>query len=169
MKMVGLLLIVFTGLGMGLAAAGGLRRRVSNLEQLGRLMGRMADQIRYTAAPVEELLESAERSGEFTGLPVLDRACAGIREGANIHDAWDRAVRDSGRDAGLTQGDQELLMGFGVGLGTTDVAGQVANCGQYRELLDQRLSEARKESESKGRLYLTLGFSAGMAVALLLL
>lgn len=129
----------------------------------------MADQIRYTAAPVEELLESAEKSGEFRGLPVLSRACSSIRDGVNIHDAWKQAVQDGGREAGLTQGDRELLLGFGVGLGTTDVAGQVANCGQYRELLDQRLSEARKESESKGRLYLTLGFSIGMAAALLML
>lgn len=169
MRMVGLLLIVLTGLGMGLMAAGGLRRRAGSLEQLGRLMGRMADQIRYTAAPVEELLESAERSGEFRSLPVLSRACSGIRDGANIHDAWEQAVEDGGREAGLTQEDRELLLGFGAGLGTTDVEGQVANCGQYRELLDQRLLEARKDSENKGRLYLTLGFSIGMAAALLLL
>ena len=54
-------------------------------------------------------------------------------------------------------------------LGKTDVEGQIANCRQYGELIGQRLTEAREASAAKGRLYMTLGFAGGMALALLLL
>ena len=169
MKTAGLLLIVVTGLLLGLTAAGGLRRRVTVLGQLSRFMTRLADQIRYTAAPVEELLEAAESSGEFGELPLLGRICSRIRNGERVLDAWEAAVEEDGRLSGLTRADRELLHGFGSQLGKTDVEGQIANCRQYGELLDQRLSEAREASAAKGRLYMTLGFAGGMALALLLL
>ena len=144
MKTAGLLLIVAAGLLLGLMAAGGLRRRVSTLGQLSRFMVRLADQIRYTAAPVEELLTAAESSGEFDGLSMLGHVCSRLRKG-------------------------ELLRGFGSQLGRTDVEGQIANCRQYGDLLEQRLTEAREAAAAKGRLYMTLGFAGGMALALLLL
>lgn len=169
MKTMGLLLLVVAGLLLGLMAAGGLRRRVTSLDQLSRFMVRMADQIRYTAAPVEELLESAENSGEFADLPILGRICSKIRNGERVPDAWENAVEEDGRESGLTEGDRDLLRGFGSQFGRTDVEGQIANCRQYGDLLGQRLAEAREASAAKGRLYLTLGFAGGMSLALLLL
>lgn len=168
MKTAGLLLIVAAGLLLGLMAAGGLRRRVSTLGQLSRFMVDCG-QIRYTAAPVEELLTAAESSGEFDGLSMLGHVCSRLRKGERVLAAWEGAVEEDGRDAGLTKADRELLRGFGSQLGRTDVEGQIANCRQYGNLLEQRLTEAREAAAAKGRLYMTLGFAGGMALALLLL
>ncbi len=129
----------------------------------------MADQIRYTAAPVEELLTAAESSGEFDGLSMLGHVCSRLRKGERVLAAWEGAVEEDGKDAGLTKADRELLRGFGSQLGRTDVEGQIANCRQYGDLLEQRLTEAREAAAAKGRLYMTLGFAGGMALALLLL
>ncbi len=106
MKTAGLLLIVAAGLLLGLMAAGGLRRRVSTLGQLSRFMVRLADQIRYTAAPVEELLTAAESSGEFDGLSMLGHVCSRLRKGERVLAAWEGAVEEDGRDAGLTKADR---------------------------------------------------------------
>lgn len=108
MKTAGLLLIVAAGLLLGLMAAGESRRRVSTLGQLSRFMVRLADQIRYTAAPVEELLTAAESSGEFDGLSMLGHVCSRLRKGERVLAAWEGAVEEDGRDAGLTKADREL-------------------------------------------------------------
>lgn len=169
MKTVGLLLLVAAGLLLGLMAAAGLRRRVTTLDQLSRFMVRLADQIRYTAAPVEELLETAESSGEFDSLPLLGHVCSRVRKGERVLTAWENAVEEDGKEAGLNRADRDLLHGFGSQFGRTDVEGQIANCRQYGDLLDQKLTEAREAAAAKGRLYMTLGFAGGMALALLLL
>ena len=112
MKTAGLLLIVAAGLLLGLMAAGGLRRRVSTLGQLSRFMVRLADQIRYTAAPVEELLTAAESSGEFDGLSMLGHVCSRLRKGERVLAAFNtEAVPYTAHfDAGAGRAD-ELLTG----------------------------------------------------------
>ncbi len=115
------------------------------------------------------MLAAAENSGEFGELPLLGRVCSRIRNGERVLDAWETAVEEEGRESGLTRADRDLLRGFGSQLGKTDVEGQIANCRQYGERLEQRLTEAREASAAKGRLYMTLGFAGGMALALLLL
>lgn len=146
MKTAGLLLIVAAGLLLGLMAAGGLRRRVSTLGQLSRFMVRLADQIRYTAAPVEELLTAAESSGEFDGLSMLGHVCSRLRKGERVLAAWEGAVEEDGRDAGLTKADRELLRGFGSQLGRTDVEGQI---GQLPAIWESSRTEADRGKGSR--------------------
>ena len=78
-------------------------------------------------------------------------------------------MEEDGRDAGLTKADRGAAPRLRQPLSRTDVEGQIANCRQYGNLLEQRLTEAREAAAAKGRLYMTLGFAGGMALALLLL
>ena len=75
---------------------------------------------------------------------MLGHVCSRLRKGERVLAAWEGAVEEDGRDAGLTKADRELLRGFGSQLGRTDVEGQIANCRQYGNLLEQRLTEARE-------------------------
>ena len=84
---------------------------------------------------MEELLTAAESSGEFDGLSMLGHVCSRLRKGERVLAAWEGAVEEDGRDAGLTKADRELLRGFGSQLGRTDVEGQIANCRQYGNLI----------------------------------
>ena len=65
MKIVGLVLITLAGIWLGLSAASGLNRRAAALDAMEKLVARIASQIRYTAAPVGELMLSASRTAEF--------------------------------------------------------------------------------------------------------
>lgn len=92
-----------------------------------------------------------------------------MERGEDFRAAWNGAVKEKGKESGLTGQDRELLAGFGEGLGRSDVEGQMANCDLYGGLLADRLEEARREAAAKQRLYLTLGVAGGLALALLLL
>ena len=90
-----------------------------------------------------------------------------LEQGKSFSEAWNDGVRNSGK-MGLTGRDRELLENFGSGLGVTDIEGQLAHCGLYEELTKKGLEEAKEEKGKKARLYQMLGFSAGLAAALLL-
>lgn len=82
--------------------------------------------------------------------------------------AWMTALKPIQRSDGLTPTDRELLVGFFTGLGTTDAEGQRKNCEHYRRLLTDSMEDARTEAAQKERLYLTLGVTGGLLLALLL-
>ena len=159
--------MVVTGALLGVYAAGMLRRRVKALELSIRLVKRMADQIRYTSPPVAELLEGCRADAAFVSLFFLKKACDLMREGKRFGEAWELALGE-GED-GFQNTDRELLQSFGQRLGKTDVEGQLAHCRQTVQLLEERLALAKSQADTKGRLYLLLGFSGGVLLALMLI
>ena len=78
-KVIGLLLLVAAGAFLGFSAAAGLSRRAAALEKIQRLLIQLGSQIRYTAAPVGELLAAAASSPEFQSLPFLKAAAADLQ------------------------------------------------------------------------------------------
>lgn len=152
---------------LGLYAAMGLNRRAAALEEAGRLLAHLATRIRYTAAPIGELL--GEAADGFRRLPFLREAGRQMSGGADFHTAWGQALRQKGPESGLHAADLELLTRFGEGLGQTDVEGQLAHCELFARLLGEQQAEAKTQAAAKGRLYVTLGVAGGLAAALLLL
>ena len=116
-----------------------------------------------------ESLAAAASSPEFQSLPFLKAAAADLQIDGDFHTAWRQGVKEQGEASGLTAADRELLVHFGDGLGRTDVEGQLTNCRLYAEQLGERLEEARRDAATKSRLYVTLGVTGGIGLALLLL
>ena len=169
MKLIGLLMIVLAGIGVGLYASACLKRRAASFERLDSLIGYMETQIRYSAAPISEVIAQAAQGGEFDSLTFLVQASRLISRGQPPETALAIAVKKYGEESCLNKADRELLLQFGRGLGKSDLEGQLAHCASYRRLIADRLQTARGEAAAKGRLYLTLGIAGGLSLALLLL
>lgn len=168
MKWIGLLLTALAGIGLGVYAALRLYRRAAWLEQAAGLVRFMAAQIRYTAAPVGELLDRAAGAAEFTRLTFLADCRQRLSRGDGFRTAWPESLREQACAGGANGGDCELMQRFGEELGATDVEGQLASCRLYAERLGERLAAARRAAAEKGRLYVTLGAAGGLAAVLLL-
>lgn len=110
-----------------------------------------------------------EVSGEFTGLRFLPQLLLTLQEGMDFPSAWRQALEEKGSECGLNGKDREILLGYGEGLGKTDVEGQMEHCRLYETLIGEQLEEARRDATVKGRLYVTLGTAGGLGMALLLL
>lgn len=129
-----------------------------------RLCAYIAEKIRYTAAPVAELLAGAAGESEFEAIrPFLSRFT--MQE--NWRTCFEDSVRSQLSGQGLDAEDLSLIRGWGEGLGFTDVAGQVAHCRQFEERLGQQAAGARQQALSKGKLYTSLGVASGLVVTLL--
>lgn len=168
LKTIGLLLLILTGIGGGAAASAELNRRAGFLDTACRLIGWLAVRIRYTAAPIGEVLSQAADNGEFSRLSFLPEAVRRLEEGSSPEEAWGSALTPE-KTVGLRESDREILKNFGRELGRSDVEGQLAHCEAFEAILKEQARAARAEAVSKGKLYLTLGVAGGLCVALILL
>lgn len=82
---------------------------------------------------------------------------------------WNNCVDKIPSSTALSNDDRVLLKRFSEGLGVSDLDGQMANCELYIEIFSEKLKESKESENKKSRLYRVLGFSAGSAIALLLL
>lgn len=155
------------GAGTGLTASAALNRRAASFEEMLRFISFLKTQIRYTAAPINELLEMAS-NGDFPKLSFLKEASSGIKSGKMPSVSWCDAIKKYGGDCSFNDADREMLRKFGLGLGNSDVEGQLMHCDIFSQLFEDRLKAARSAVQSKGRLYVTLGITGGLGAALLL-
>lgn len=168
MKWIGLLMIALAGVWLGISASMHLNRRTKTLGQIEKMIVRMDAQIRYTATPVWELAAGVAGCDEFSQLSFLREL--GMRQGGQQVDfpsAWSQCIGRHGKSADLTREDQELLIEFGKGLGTSDIEGQLNHCRLYQDLFVKQRALAEQEAAAKGKLYVTLGAAGGMGLALL--
>ncbi len=163
MKLLGILLICLTGMGCGVAAYMSLARRVSALDLLVRFSEQMAEQMRYTTAPLEELIKDLAKREEFAKEPLF----SGWRAG-DPRQALCTACRTEGDAWGLSSEDRRLFEEFVSQLGMSDLEGEITRCRRYARLFSERCTAAREELRHKGRLYITLGCCGGSALALVM-
>ncbi len=126
----------------------------------------LAERIRYTAAPLEDLLRSLAMTAEFQDLCLL--RCAAAQPSGDPRGALQTAVEHCAGELGLSAEDKRLLMEFAEDFGAADLAGEIQRCRQYAALFRDRHTTAHAEVRRKGRLYVTLGICGGSALALVL-
>lgn len=134
--------------------------RERTLEDFLSFLQLMTTEIRFSQAHLDEIIH---RHGiKFNFLKVCAEK---LEEGAPFLSVW---REEASQAAGFDAQDRRLLQDFGVGLGTTDISGQIAHCELYTDLFQARLKEARDKKEKKAKLYLLLGVFGGIAAALLI-
>lgn len=168
MKGIGTLLLILTGVGWGCAARHTLCRRLTLMQQTEHLLRYLAEQIRYTAAPVSELLRACAARADLTTFALLTDTVAALGADGEFRSAWQEAVETQQQAVSLTAEECTLLTEAVCLLGTADVAGECRHCEQYAERLRTHIHARTEELRVRGRLYTALGLCGGCAAALLL-
>lgn len=159
-----MLLLLLTGLGLGLMAERKLQRRALSWTLLAQLAEQLGERIRCTSAPLAVVWQELAMCSELRRLPLLRGAVATD----DVRHALREAVAASADEMALNADDTCLLTEFVDGCGAADIAGEVLRCRQYAVQFRERSAEARAEAAHRGRLYITLGFCGGSMAALLL-
>lgn len=137
--------------------------RVTQLEKFLAFLSCARTEIRYSALPVEQVVE--KHGGGLCFLTLCAKYC---RQGESFPAAWQKGVEEGTRGLGLQPKDLELIQEFGNGFGATDLEGQLSHCQLYIDLVGGELSQAKEEKAKKSKLYFMLGIFGGLAAALLL-
>ena len=168
MGWIGGLLLVAAGTGMGWYMAARLRQRVTFWETCGRLLQALWQEMSYTAQPMPDLWRKLAQSEAFSAFPLV-RDTAQELAHADFAVAFSSAVTKAQGEGLVSAEGWEVLLEFAHGCGRTDLDGQRAHVAYYRTLFTAQEEDARRAYEEKGRVYRMLGFTAGVAVALLLI
>ncbi len=141
-----------------------LALRVEKLERFLIFITSAGAEVRYSAAPVDEIVAK-----HGAGLDFLSYCIKYGRDGSSFGEAWISAVKSEAENEGFSAKDCELLLGFGEGFGTSDTNGQISHCRLYSQLAAENLKNAKDEQARKSRLYQMLGIFAGISLSLLLI
>ena len=133
------------------------------LERIVRLLEWTTDYIRYTTAPLNEVLREAARVSEFERLLFLQQLPADLSR----HTVCE-AVTEKSNAMMLADADVRLLCEIIEGWGMADLSGEIHRCRQYTARFEKQYRAACEDAERRGRLYITLGICGGSALALVL-
>jgi len=167
-RVLGAALLAAGAAAVGFGAAARLEGRVRDLRGLTAGLEAMARALDARLAPLEEMLSAAAESTQ--GRPAgLYRACAqalGRGEGRSFRVVWNTALEEL--PLRLERADLDLLRPLGEVLGRYDGDSQAAALAQTVARLGGQLEEAVEQRRRLGRLYGTMGVSAGLFLAILL-
>lgn len=146
MKILGLSLLILAGGGIGCLRVAALRGRVQSLSAAVRFIDWWMREVRYTAAPREELLARAKRDETFCELLSL-----------------------SDKRNHFTGEDTVAFRRFVDGLGSTDLEGQLSHGSFYVKVFEEKVQEAERMAACRSRTELMMWTGGAAVLALLLL
>ena len=167
LKIAGILLIIATGAAVGIMQARKLSNRVTFFEDYICVITEIQSNISYSAAPLSEIIDNIHSRKSIS--PFLNKLKDFMCSDISFREAWTKTVYSFDCGGCLSDDDKKLINDFGLGLGTTDIDGQVAHCKLSLTLAADRLNLYRNEKLNKGKLYRTLGVLTGAAVGLLII
>lgn len=156
---------------IGVMKAEELNKRVQCLLELKRLMillqgefrvhrGTLSEAFVYTAGRVEE---------PFSGF--LKETAKGLddRSFGSFSDVWEKVTEQLVARGKFFKNDQYLLDQLGRGLGYLDLTMQMENINLAICQTEEAIKSAKEEKNSKGKLYRTMGVTAGAFLSLLII
>lgn len=158
MKVLGALMILLSGLCLGLQQSRKLAKREEALLDLKGLIRRFRTEMHYSTRPLNELI-SGDQDSRFCRIAANDPDFLLFPK---------EALKRSGERLFYETSDLELYHGFVKGLGESDVQGQIEHLALYENLLEAHLLQARENREKKSRLYVCFGLFGGITLCLLL-
>ena len=170
-KIVGSLVVVLSCSFLGFILSRDCSRRPQQLRELQTLLQMFENQINYLSDVLIEAFTRVSRVGNSeTGL-IFGRAAEILgNEGAqSAASAWEQAVRQCIRRTALNREDEEVLIGFGKMLGSTDMDGQIKNIRLTMEALRMQEKKAEESRSKNETMYKSLGILGGIAVVIVLL
>ncbi len=120
--------------------------------------------LQYAAPPLREWLQ--ESAVQYSELPFIASASR-LLQTADLQTAWDKALRIAAE--GLGKEDIAVLRALGTHLGKSDVNTQLQCVRETLSSLEEARVSAQAAAQKADKLYLTLGTSGGLALALLLI
>ena len=170
-KFVGAFLIIIACGGAGFFKGQWYAKRPAQIRKLRSALQSLETEIAWTVTPLPEALQKV---GSIAGTPVgllFTTASELIRENAfvSVGEAWESALQKTKHYLAIGKEEVEILKSFGYGLGNSHREEQIKNLILVREHLKSMETSAESERVKYGKMYGTLGFLMGMALALMLI
>lgn len=159
-------MLILSGTAVGFMASHRLSMRVEFLSHYLKFISFCETQIRFSAMPILEILKK-QIDVPFIS-PFIKGCVRKIESGMTVSSAWEKSLREINKDMGLTDEDITVIKDFGLGLGQSDVQGQISHCQLNIKLINEILNSANENKFKKSRIYTMLGSFSGLAIVLIM-
>lgn len=132
-----------------------------------RLIDYIKTQIRYSTETLINIFTRYKDQGNVGSM--IQLFLSEVNKSFAFQKSWDKSLKSIAEEVALETEDIQLFQDFGYGLGISDVEGQINHCELYKSLIESKLIEAREVKKKKSKLFLTLGFSLGAMLVLILI
>ncbi len=155
MKIYILIILFFTLTAAGFLKAGGLHRRVYEIDGLMNLVALIKDKVSYFKTPLYVLLKDVCKTN--SKYRIASMFCTRLEKDSNIISAWQSV------DCEHILGEDVCRIAdeFFLNLGGSGVTGQTQLCDSTLHRIELCRQKAFEEAENKAKLYKSLGFLAG--------
>lgn len=170
-KLIGSLFLISSAAAVGFVKAEELQVRVRLLLEIKRMIGFLQGELRFHKASLEEAFEAvAERMGSpFQEFLKELAEKLGKKEIKGFGEIWKEQVDSLLKEDGFQKEDRYLFQMVGNGLGYLDLNMQIENLNLAMLQTEEALKIAKEVQKVRGKLYQTLGVTAGMFLTLLII
>ena len=170
MKIAGIILIVFSGAGLGNWKSLELSRKEKILEQLGKMILLLKNQIRCTGDTIPDaLLEVAGKmSGEYREFLLSTSGAVQKRNGNTFGEIFKDCARELLPLSKVSEEERGCFLSIGERLGYLDREMQVAQLSLLEADMDRCLGSLRRTMKEKKKLYQNMGIMGGIFLAILM-
>lgn len=170
-KMIGCTFLMISTTAIGLLKSEQLKKRVLYLNELKRMMGLLQGELRFHRATLSEAAQNVAKRVEdpfstfLNGLAdKLENRCL---EGFTY--VWNQMSEELLAYGGLQKEDKSLLEQLGRSLGYLDLEMQTESLNLAIIQTEEAIQSAKEQKEIKGKLYRTMGVTAGAFLTLLII
>ena len=142
-------------------------KRIKTLEKCLLMIKSIKAQISFSRVPVNKIIDNLITEKELKSLRFLKSVKNQLNTGASFYSAWKNSVEGFVGECGFSGEDAQVITGFAEQLGGTDVKNQLENCDTYAEILLLKIENLKAKSQSKIKIYNSLGILAGALVVII--
>ena len=170
MKTAGIILILFSGTGLGLCKSMELSARLKILEKLVQLLLLLKGEIRCTGASLEDafLDIAAKVPGEYRAFMEETAVRLQKRSGISFGIIFRESALKNLPLQKISEEERECFLSLGEKLGYLDREMQVAQLTLLEEELNHRIKVLKNNMPKQQKTYQSMGILGGMLLAILL-
>lgn len=170
-KMIGGLFLMSSATVIGLLKAEELNERVKMFQELKKMLMFLQGELRFHKAELSEGFENVASKVEEPYRSFLKEMAEQLNEGnkGGFETIWKENSHKLLRAEGLKKEDEQLFELLGGSLGYLDLTMQTEHLNLVMLRTEETLKEAQELKQSRGKLYQTMGVTAGALLTLLLI
>ena len=170
LKIIGSIMIISASVFIGNIFSRDCARRPQELRILQGLLQIFENEISFLSSILTDAFEKVYKSSNccVTGFFISTVKYLKSEKCLNAVHAWEMAVRENIKKTALNKEDEEILISFGVILGSSDLEGQIKNIRltlNQLKIQEDKAEDIRRKNE---KMYSNLGLLGGLAVVIIL-
>ena len=165
-RFLGAMMIFFAVSFFGIYLSDNIKRKRERLETEEKIIEEISVMIRWNSLTLNEIAEELFNNKIYSNVEFLKKLSECCNGKCSFPAAWENAVLS---DKNLCKEEKKVLLEVGATLGTTDKEGQLSALELYGARIKKMEESEAEKYRIKGRMYRSLGVTAGAMIGIIII